>query len=199
MLTDCKDGVNCFVYPENCKSTDCKFIYTWTHDSGNSTHFNIAGNLDTLQDKYLAIGFSKDRKMVKTNFHGKLSGISKEILFLNVNIHFIRLKGNSNVVSCKTNGDVQHYFNPHKHEPSVLLDASRPSVGLTNTRVELNDNWLTCRFDRQKAFNDTPNYFDLNESYFVLAAYGNIDSTSADLKMHRHKSASKDEKNFVKT
>jgi hypothetical protein len=110
---------------------------------------------------------------------------------------FGSLKGNSNVVACKTSGDVQHYYNPHKHSPSVLIDSGRPTIGLTNTHVAMNDNWLTCRFDRQKAINDTDNYFDLNENYFVLAAQGNIERLSKELRMHTNKVASRDEKNFI--
>jgi hypothetical protein len=71
-----------------------------------------------------------------------------------------------------------------------LLDSATPSIGITNSSVEQNGNWLICRFNRQKEIPNVRNYFDLNESYFVLGSYGNLAKNTKVLMWHEKKTAS---------
>jgi hypothetical protein len=79
-----------------------------------------------------------------------------------------------------------------------LLDPNTPSVGITNGKVEQNGDWLICRFDRQKTNDNVRNYFDLTKSFFVLAAFGNLDRSSQQgLTWHERKIASDSVFGFV--
>ncbi len=108
-------------------------------------------------------------------------------------------KGNDCVVACKTSGKVHHYFNPYNN-PS-FLDVSQPSIGITEARVSINDNWLVCQFKRQKNNLKISNYFDLNEKHFVLAAFGDYNVTTETLggqtRAHEFKINSSRSYNFV--
>jgi hypothetical protein len=46
-----------------CAGNSCNFIFKYTAD-GNSTYFNLYGNVGTLSNQWLAIGFSLDPNMV---------------------------------------------------------------------------------------------------------------------------------------
>ncbi len=87
--------------------------------------------------------------------------------------------GNDDVIICKksaTMGDsVEHFFNSGRFTPS-LLDFSEPSIGITNARVLLNEGFLICSFNREKTNARSPNYFDLNKSFYVLSAQGSLGS-----------------------
>jgi hypothetical protein len=68
---------------------------------------------------------------------------------------------------------VQHYWNEGKTTPS-LLNSNNPFIGLTNVAVVTSNGWLICSFTRQISLSNEANYFDLNNTYYVLAAYGNV-------------------------
>jgi hypothetical protein len=89
-------------------------------------------------------------------------------------------KGYDNVVACKSSGVANHYYNPDSHNPSRLLDRSEPSVGISNVSVIQDGSVMVCRFERRKKYPITnavnAEYFDLNKKYYILAAYGDLDS-----------------------
>ena len=77
---------------------------------------------------------------------------------------------------CISPGYVEQRYNPSEVTP-MLLDSNNPSIGLSNQNTSLSNGWLTCSFTRLKSNNLVANYFDLNNQYYILAAYGS--STSA--------------------
>ena len=68
---------------------------------------------------------------------------------------------------------VEHYYNEGPYLPDVL-DPSNATVGLSNSSIALNNKFLTCKFTRVKKNPAVPNYFDLNQNFFILAAHGTI-------------------------
>jgi hypothetical protein len=80
---------------------------------------------------------------------------------------------------CLTSSDsVQNYFNPGGSDPSQKVDASNPSLALSNVEITKNGNWLVCKFQRLKKYSVlNTKYFDLNNQYYVLAAYGSTDNS----------------------
>jgi hypothetical protein len=70
---------------------------------------------------------------------------------------------------------VQHYQNQGKVQP-LLLNSNNPVIGLSNSTVTTSNGWLICSFSRQISLPTQSNYFDLNNPYYLLAAYGNLNS-----------------------
>ena len=58
----------------------------------------------------------------------------------------------------------------------VLLNSNKPLIGLTNIQVNIVNNWLYCSFTRQASLPAQTYYYDLSNKYYILAAYGNLDS-----------------------
>jgi hypothetical protein len=85
--------------------------------------------------------------------------------------------GNDCVCLCKIVNNVpsvEHYYNSGKSRPS-LLDGSRPSVGITNPIVKVENEVMTCSFTRAKRFAGLTNYFDISSNkYNILHARGAI-------------------------
>jgi len=155
---ECGTNFGCFTFPSNCRNTECDLIYKWSNLNSTTHRFIIAYKLDSLVPRdsaWIAIGFSNDQAM-----------------------------GDDDVIICKkssTMGDsVEHFFNSGRFTPS-LLDFSEPSIGITNARVLLNEGFLICSFNREKTSARSSNYFDLNKSYFVLAAQGSLGSSGGKL------------------
>ncbi len=51
---------------------------------------------------------------------------------------------------------------------------SDPSVGYSNMSVALLDGFLTCSFKRLVRMPEVKDYYDLNDEYYLLFAYGAI-------------------------
>ena len=71
---------------------------------------------------------------------------------------------------------IQHYYTSGHVSPS-LMNNGAPTVGLTNTAVYTLNGWLVCSFTREVSLSTQANYFDLSKQYFILAAYGSLDSS----------------------
>ncbi len=57
------------------------------------------------------------------------------------------------------------------------MDINNLSIGLINAKADLNNGKLKCSFSRMKTMSNIANYFDLSkESYFILTAYGELNS-----------------------
>ena len=56
------------------------------------------------------------------------------------------------------------------------MNSNNPTVGLSNSVVSSNNGWLTCSFTRQISMPAQQKYFDLNDLYYILAAWGPLDS-----------------------
>jgi hypothetical protein len=63
-----------------------------------------------------------------------------------------------------------------KYAAPTLMNTANPSVGLSNSVVNINNGWLTCSFSRMISMASQQNYFDLSKPYYILAAYGPISS-----------------------
>jgi len=71
---------------------------------------------------------------------------------------------------------IENYYNTGKSIP-VLLDKEDSSAGLSEIEIEKTGNFVSCSFRRKKNLEGVESYFDLeNESFYVLAAYGPLDS-----------------------
>lgn len=94
--------------------------------------------------------------------------------FFNLFLFKISFKGEDSVIVCKSDNTAHNYYNPDGHSDSRIL--SNPNAGIMKIKIQI-DNWFTCSFNRLKKF-DAENYFDLNNEYYVLAAWGTYDSSS---------------------
>ena len=77
---------------------------------------------------------------------------------------------------CIVNGTdkyIEHHHNYGRVKPSLLLP-SNPSVGYSNMSVSLVDGLLTCSFERLARMPEVRDYYDLNNEYYLLFAYGAI-------------------------
>ena len=64
---------------------------------------------------------------------------------------------------------VQHYYNMNSN--SALMNPASPTLGLSNTAVNVNQGIFTCTFTRDNS-NPNSRYFNLNSnSPYVLVAY----------------------------
>ncbi len=54
------------------------------------------------------------------------------------------------------------------------MDASNPSIGLSNTIAKIENGKFICSFKREKFIPGVKNYFDLNKGYFILFAKGGL-------------------------
>jgi hypothetical protein len=52
----------------------------------------------------------------------------------------------------------------------------KPAIGLNKTSVYANNGWLICEFTRETSMSSQNYYFDLRDQYYILNAYGNMDS-----------------------
>lgn len=110
-------------------------------------------------------------------------------------------KGDDSIVVCKSTGVIQHYYNPDASPD--LIDAARPSLGLTQAKVTQDGGWLICEFTRVKQFpaarkrrDAASNFFDLNNPFFILAAFGSFDGSSGSINKHDDKIPSSKTANF---
>ena len=167
------------MHPTKCENGDCTFIFKWS-DDGEKTNFEINGKITngvSVDAAWVAIGFSKDRIMVMIHF---IFFILDRIFKLIFNSFYLIQKGDDCVVMCKHvasegKSSIEHYYNVEEARPNVL-DPNNPTVGLSDPSVITNDGFLTCKFTRLKR-NDTLNhYFDLHNKFYILGAYGGIDS-----------------------
>lgn len=89
-------------------------------------------------------------------------------------LSFDQIMGNDNALICKIFGNqqmVEHAFISGRFRPDVLSQQN-PSIGLSNIKVQLEENKLTCSFNRLKFLPNLDNYFNTNSSYYILLAKG---------------------------
>ena len=87
-------------------------------------------------------------------------------------------KGDDDVIACKVSGNsgsVERYYNIGRNGPSYI-NASNPSLGLSNGNIIYNSTGLICSFRRDKATNGQSEVFDLNNNYYILIASGSLSS-----------------------
>jgi len=75
-------------------------------------------------------------------------------------------------------GSVEHYYTSGKMAPS-LLDASNPSIGISNAQVKVDNGMMTCSFSRAIANDNLPNYVNSNSQFYLLMAMGTIDPSTS--------------------
>ena len=82
------------------------------------------------------------------------------------------MSGASVVMCTSSQGSMQvmHYYN-NGHRSS-LLDTNEPSIGLSESNITLDENYLVCSYTRENS-NSNGKYFDLNKSSpYIQVAYG---------------------------
>jgi hypothetical protein len=57
-------------------------------------------------------------------------------------------------------------------------------IGLTNIQVNIVNSWLLCSFTRQTSLPSQSLYYDLNNQFYILAAFGSLDANGIFLKIH---------------
>ena len=120
----------------------------------NSTNFQLNAKIDanvSIYSAWLGIGFAKKNEM-----------------------------GDDNAVLCLNSPSlvrIGQYYSPNKSRP-FLIDDSQPSLGLSLMKIQTRDDFLSCSFRRVKSNDSNKFYFDLNNQFNILAAYGMLDSNS---------------------
>jgi hypothetical protein len=135
------------------------FKISW-FNSINSTLFIMSTSLGSTKSKrqasvspiYFAFGLSTDQKM-----------------------------GSDDVAVCQlnSNGSVSlyHYYNDGKS--SSLLSSSDPILGFSNIITSVTNGNPTCSFTRAKKMPGVPNYFDVNNQYYIITASGSVSSSGS--------------------
>lgn len=80
------------------------------------------------------------------------------------------------MVICQTNNFVQHYRTIGQTN-SILLNSLNPAIGLNKTAINTINGWFVCEFTREISRPSQEYYFDLRNQYFILNAFGNMDSS----------------------
>lgn len=143
------------MHPSSCAPPDCELIAKWK-SIGDQVEFMIATKLDatkTKSDMWLAIGFSKDQLM------GEDCVILGKFYANDSRPH-----------------SVEHYYNEGKSTPT-FLDANKPKIGLSDDSFSRENHYAVFSFKRAKAMSkiiDMPKYFDLNEKFYLLIAFGKL-------------------------
>ena len=82
------------------------------------------------------------------------------------------------MVVCRAeNASVRTFWNNDKLYFSIVLDATNPSIGISNARVFVEANNITCTYDRENVV-DKQNYFQVTPStggVYILTAFGSGD------------------------
>lgn len=137
----------------------------------------LSYQIDTsVESQYIAVGFSRDQKMVK------FTKINHLYIKVNTVVNIFNLKKKKNddsVVFCKrySNGDyaVETYYNAVRSTSQV--DADQPSLGLSQSSASTSATHFTCSFRRQKRIVEFEGrYFDLNNPFYLLVAHGNVNA-----------------------
>jgi hypothetical protein len=56
----------------------------------------------------------------------------------------------------------------------MILDKDDVSIGISQPEIRVEDSFFFCNFKRKKAVAGYEFYFDLSNSYYLLAAFGEI-------------------------
>ena len=91
------------------------------------------------------------------------------------------IKGDDDVCMCKVNGTsmvVTHNYNPGDY--TELMSSANSNVGLTNAKLSITNNTLSCTLTRKNTLVGQANYFSTANSsaYFILFAMGPTDLQS---------------------
>ena len=88
--------------------------------------------------------------------------------------------GNDDVAVCQLNSDgsvhLYHYYNECLYAPRYL-SSSDAIVCFSNITTSVSDGNPTCSFNRAKTMPGVPNYFDVNNQYYILTASGSVSSS----------------------
>lgn len=133
----------------SCASYQISRLYVTWNVNFEDTEFYMTANLSDLADIencWLSIGIN--------NRHGMYG---------------------ANAVVCRKSPDetwVKHYLNGFSD--SSIFDENDPTLGLSQTKVEINGDNLTCKFTRKNLLNHK-NYFEINytSSYYIIHAGNN--------------------------
>ncbi len=101
---------------------------------------------------------------------------SKVTLFKNyINLNFY-FKNNDDVALCQVNSDgrVSLYHNYNLHGNSLLLLSTNPTVGFSDIVTTYTNGVASCSFTRINYMSNVPNYFDINNQYYILTASGPV-------------------------
>ena len=78
-----------------------------------------------------------------------------------------------------------------------MLLSSDPTVGFTNITASSIDGNPKCSFNRAKNMTNVTHYFNINNKYYILVAFGSL-SSSDTIKKHITKGSSPNQFNFLK-
>lgn len=180
----CGSVFNCYAAPEKCVSgTDdaskCDFVFKFKPNDANKDliDFILLSKTTNLTDPYLAIGFNYESKMVSFFFWRNSSPFN----FLQL-IALIYSKINASIIMCKgPNRAIESYFATNKTRP-VIIDPDNRSFGISNQKITISGELFRCEFSRLKSSSDESRFYDLSlkDTYYVLAAKGNIVSTDSN-------------------
>ncbi|KAL3869161.1 hypothetical protein ACJMK2_041872 [Sinanodonta woodiana] len=148
-VSGCGSDKGCYREPANCPELECEYLFTWS-ERGNVINFEMSAITDGFNDRYFAVGFSKDIYM-----------------------------GEDLVIACVHNAstgytEIYQAYNENEGKRNRLLN--NPKAGIINSTAEgsYNNGRLRCRFSREIAPNDEEvGSFPLtDESFHIFMARG---------------------------
>ena len=88
---------------------------------------------------------------------------------------------------CFNNGLSQNFIQSYYligHNVPIVLNASNPSLGISKESITLTDNFVSCRFTRQKSISGNPYYANVTANqFYILTAYGIYDSATGTINL----------------
>lgn len=162
-------------------------LVDWTH-SDTSISFRMSApilNISNSSNVYISFALSHDTRMVVLILLNFFIAWNKTRFF----------KGDDNVAVCRTFSSrfelttaLEHYYNEGLSEPN-LLSEDAPSIGFSNIQVRVVNGFLECKFNRLKSMPNVRNYFNLNQSYYILTAAGEVAKEGMEYRLKYHGSA----------
>ncbi len=79
---------------------------------------------------------------------------------------------------CKYNpsgsNSIEHYYTISTPKGVKILNQDDVSIGISLPEIRVEDSFLYCNFKRKKAVPGNEFYFDLSKSYYLFAAFGEL-------------------------
>lgn len=85
---------------------------------------------------------------------------------------------------CRVSGNtnqVESYYNGLEYNSDVL-NATDRKMGITNANIAIINSFFMCNFTRAKSVAGNPLFYNLNNPYYILTAYGRTNSLGKQLK-----------------
>jgi hypothetical protein len=141
----------------------------------NETHLSRMDSIDLINFniKWQSIENAKTKFVITS----KLNTSDVNNAWLGIGFNIFQSMDEASVIVCKSGekSGVEHYYNDGYS--SSLMDTNNPTIGISGASVQVNNQTISCSFTRDND-NSNENYCDINDSAYLLVAYGTLTDSS---------------------